>query len=181
MNKNVFIFITFLGLVSAELSQAEETLEQDKMYISSGSEIILVNLENNPISSELVNILPLKPKQLQENEVSKLLQLSVQIESAKQINTFAKKAYKGDLFLLKGNSLLFAKESFDIEVDGYVKIGKIKNMEKLIEVFETNKNIVLWNTLNYYNHQGGRHPYDYFKIINYLTWKTLTFICFLFL
>ena len=84
--------------------------------------------------------------------------------------------------IFNGTYLVLCNEDQVIKSNNnkYVKIGNINNMKNLFESFKNQKKLVLWNRINYDNYKGQVVPYDYYiRLINYLTWKSLTFVCFL--
>ena len=185
---NAFNKIISLTLFYTITASIQYTLEEDKIYILIGEETFLINLIKNSITKELISLLPLKTKFFEENEGKKFLPLSVQIETETYIalEDFSNKANIGDLFLFKGKKLILFNEQRELVNNNgdYIKIGYAKQPDDIICSMNKNKNktFLLWNTLNYADHKGKIKPYAYYNsIMNYFTWKALTFFCFLFL
>ena len=187
---NTFYLIISLTLYYTIFSSIQYSLEEDKIYILIGEEAFLVNLIENSITNELISLLPLKTKLLEENNSKINLPLSVEIEA----ETFPKnnnnnsiiKADMGDLFLVKGQRKLVLfnqSKTFINNNDEYFKIGNIEHSNKIINYIPKNRNksCVLLNTLNYADHKGKIKPYTYNSLMNFFTWKIFTFFCFLFL
>ena len=76
---SVFLIIS-LALYSTLFSlPIQYTLEEDKMYISIGSEAFLINLFESIVTQELISLLPQKTK-FQEENGKIILPLNVKIE-----------------------------------------------------------------------------------------------------
>ena len=162
----------------------ENSLKDDKMYILIGEDIFPINLISSPINTDLISILPLKTKLVQQDTVKAHLQLKVQIDTALSITdlTSSINCQKGDVLLYQGAQLVIIKESTTInnESGDYIKLGNCPRSEELMNNIEATKSILLWNSLNYENHEGKVKPYgNYNSIMNYFTWKIFTFFCFL--
>ena len=162
----------------------ENSLKDDKMYILIGEDIFPINLISSPINTDLISILPLKTKLVQQDTVKAHLQLKVQIDTALSITdlTSSINCQKGDVLLYQGTQLVIIKESTTISNDSgdYIKLGNCPRSEELMNNIEATKSILLWNSLNYENHEGKVKPYgNYNSIMNYFTWKIFTFFCFL--
>ena len=162
----------------------ENSLKDDKMYILIGEDIFPINLISSPINTDLISILPLKTKLVQQDTVKAHLQLKVQIDTALSIPdlTSSINCIKGDVLLYQGAQLVIIKESTIInnESGDYIKLGNCPRSEELMNNIEATKSILLWNSLNYENHEGKVKPYgNYNSIMNYFTWKIFTFFCFL--
>ena len=184
---NTFYLIISLTLYYTIVSSIQYSLEEDKIYILIGEETFLINLIENSITQELINLLPLKTKILEENHAEINLPLSVEIETELlSHDNYISKANIGDLFLVKGQKkLVLFNESKAIinNNDLYIKIGNTEHSNKISNFLRKNKNkrCMLLNTLNYADHKGKIKPYTYNTLINYFTWKIFTFFCFLFL
>ena len=162
----------------------ENSLKDDKMYILIGEDIFPINLISSPINTDLISMLPLKTKLVQQDTVKAHLQLKVQIDTALSITdlTSSINCQKGDVLLYQGAQLVIIKESTTInnESGDYIKLGNCPRSEELMNNIEATKSILLWNSLNYENHEGKVKPYgNYNSIMNYFTWKIFTFFCFL--
>ena len=179
----ILSFSLFLSILTFSM---EEALDIDKMYILIGEKIFMLNLIENEITYELISILPLKIKLVEENFESIHMRLSSEIKT----NIFIENknsiinTKKGDIFLFKGSEIIIFYESTKI-IDGngdYLKIGFLKETEEFLNLVKINKSIFLWNTLNYENDKGKVKPYGHYtSIMNYLTWKVFTFFLFLLL
>ena len=181
---SVFLIIS-LALYSALFSLSIQiTLEEDKMYISIGSEAFLINLFESIVTQELISLLPQKTK-FQEENGKIILPLNVKIETENYFSgeKFSNKANIGDLFLSKGKEIILITEpkKFWENNSDYIKIGHTNQIGELISSMEKNRNkkFSLMNTLNYAEHKGKIKPYAY-SLMHY-SWKILTFFCFLFL
>lgn len=177
----ILSIILFSAVASATF---ENNLKDDKMYIFIGEDIFPINLIPSPINIDLISILPQKTKLIQQDAMKASLQLKVQIETALSIPdlTPSINCQKGDVLLYQGTQLIILKESTSISNDSgdYVKIGNCPRSEELINSIQITKSILLWNSLNYENHEGKVKPYgNYNSIMNYFTWKIFTFFCFL--
>ena len=162
----------------------ENSLKDDKMYILIGEDIFPINLISSPINTDLISILPLKTKLVQQDTVKAHLQLKVQIDTALSIPdlTSSINCIKGDVLLYQGAQLVIIKEFTTInnESGDYIKLGNCPRSEELMNNIEATKSILLWNSLNYENHEGKVKPYGHYNsIMNYFTWKIFTFFCFL--
>ena len=105
---NLFFFLLFHFSYS---KVAHNILDIDKMYISIGKEMFLINLIQNEVSEELIIILPLKTKLIEENANEKSLSISTHIEIPKMYSSSVIKANKGDIIIYKGKELIILKES----------------------------------------------------------------------
>lgn len=176
----ILSIILFSAVASATF---ENNLQDDKMYIFIGEDTFQINLIPSPINIDLISILPQKTKLIQQDEMKASLQLKVQIETALSIPdlTPSINCQKGDVLLYQGTQLIILKESTSISNDSgdYVKLGNCPRSEELINSIQITKSILLWNSLNYENHEGKVKPYgNYNSIMNYFTWKIFTFFCF---
>ena len=172
----LFYFVTSLAV--------KNKLEQDKMYILINETAYMINLKENPITTELISLLPLKTKIIEKDySTSKYMLLNTKIDTF-QIESSAFHANKGDLILSNGKELILLNEPSTINnVNGdYIKIGSIAENEKesLFNSMTKNKTIFLWNTLNYQNHQEKVKTYGvYNSLMNFFTWKIFTLLCFI--
>lgn len=188
--KQFFVLTIFNFPIIYSLSIATKSKTHDKLYLLLGHETFDASLDFNPISIELINTLPMKINLNLEkddelkisNQSLKYIPLATKIESTKNSETFIDKTNKGDVMIFNGTYLVLCNEDQVIKSNNnkYVKIGNINNMKNLFESFKNQKKLVLWNRINYDNYKGQVVPYDYYiRLINYLTWKSLTFVCFL--
>ena len=158
--------------------------KQNNLYLLLGHNAFKANLEFNQVSMELTNILPMKLKKeaVIENKNLTYIPLTTKIDSFKNIESNFNEIHEGDLMIYNGTFLVLCNKNRTIENDNnyYVKIGKMGKINEFNDELKNQKNIMLWNNLNYENHKGQVVPYDYYRrIINFLTWKSLTFVCFL--
>ena len=179
--RTLILSMMLISLVAAVTF--ENTLKEDKMYILIGEEIFPVNLIQSPITLDLISILPLKMKLFQEDFDRINLKLKMQIETTLIPSIEPSiKCMKGDLLLNQGKELVIISESTTVENDkgDYIKIGNCENFDELSNKIEKNKTSLLWNSLNYENHEGKVKPYgNYNSVLNYFSWKIFTFFCFL--
>ena len=179
----ILYFLSFLLYFGVSAISVKNTIDDDKLYILIGEETFLVNLIENPVTKELISVLPMKIKLLNEGISSKNMSLTFKIDTTNLISSESLqiKAAKGDLILFKGKELVLTNEETTIsnESGDYIKIGNTKESESLFNSLTKSKRILLWNTLNYDNHMGKVKPYGYFSLMNYFTWKIFTFFCFL--
>ena len=182
----ISLFIT-LSLYYVVVTIAfQPSLEEDKIFIILGKETFLVRLIKNQMTKELISVLPLKTNLLEEKQSSRNLPLSVKIgtENYASLQIPYTEGNKGDLYLYKGKDLILFNETATISNNGeYVKLGIIDQVDELFDVMKKYKNnILLWNTLDYAIHKGKINPNTYYiSLMNFFTWKVLTFFCFLFL
>ena len=94
------------------------------------------------------------------------------------------KADVGDIFLYQRKELIIINRKTEFEnFNGeYIKLGKTEYTNELYDSIKHNKPVYLWNSFNYANYNEKIKPHEYYmSIMNFLTWKILTVICFLFL
>jgi len=182
---NSYLYILFFSLFYFTDSKTfNKILDNDKMYILIGEKVFLVNLLENAMTQELISVLPLKTRLLEDNSITKKFELTTMIETTNLVNEQDKiiQVKKGDLMLFKGKELVLFNEILKINnYEGdYIKIGSIKQVEELNSSIKDKKRILLWNSLNYENHEGKIKPYGFYtSLMNYFTWKLFTFVCFL--
>ena len=182
MNSNIFLLLNIL-FYSVSAVSLENLLKEDIMLIRIEEESFPINLFESPISKELISILPLKIRQIQNNSATIKLPLKANLETIDLITSTNSTniANKGDVFIYKGKDIIISNEYTNLTGDKeeYIKIGTCKNTEDLFKKITKTKSIFLWNTLNYENHKGKVKPYGkYNSIMNYFTWKIFTFFCF---
>ena len=187
------IYILSLLIFKAVSSVSiKNSLDSDRMYIFFEERVFEINLIESDITNELISILPLKTKLMEENtnmaNQRYIIPLWEDIEVSNFIldqehNKYIKVA-KGDLILFKRKELiLFDKEEFffDEERD-YIKIGRMNDIDKFLSTIKRDNKIFLWNSLNYKNQKEKVKPNVYYtSIMNYLTLKIFTVFCFIFL
>lgn len=162
----------------------ENNLEQDLMYLLIEEETFQIRLIENPITKELLSILPLKVKTITKDSTNIEIPLNINMEMLALTHTINGpiQGNKGDVLLFKGKELIILNESsFFINDSGdYIKIGICKETEGILNKIGKNKTVLLLNILNYESHRGKYKPYgNYLSIMNYFTWKIFTFFCFL--
>lgn len=183
----VIINILLLTIFFAVSSKAiKNRFENDKLYIFIGEKSFPVNLIKNSVTMELLSILPMKVRLLNEDISSKKLSLNIYIDTSNEISFTNSEinAKKGDLILFQGRELILLNEAKNFKNgDGeYLKIGYIEDMDNLFNSITKKQRILLLNSLNYETNLGKVKPYAYYNsLMNYLSWKILTFFCFLFL
>ena len=184
MNQNIFklSLISFLAVYTISINSK---IDNDKLFIFIGEETFLINLIESPITQELINLLPLKTKLLDETFSSKKMSLSIEIESSSLISSNSQIFVSpGDLLLYQGKELILVNKSNILtnEKGELFKIGHTEKVENFYNSISRNKTIYLWNNLNYENYLEKVKPYGFYtSIMNYFTWKVFTFFCFLLL
>ncbi len=182
---SLFIFLTLYYIIAA--ISTHQTLEENKIFMVVGKEAFLVNIIENPITKKLISLLPLKTNLLEEKKSTKQLILPTEIETENDFSPKMEKIFgqPGDIFLRNGKELVLFNETATINNENgeYVKLGVIEEEKNLMKIMQKSKQkILLWNTLDYEYHKGKINPYTYYSnIMNFLTWKVLTFFCFLLL
>ena len=147
--------------------------------------MFLINLFDNPIRKEIISLMPLKSIPVEKNNF-KYLPLSLEIEEdSSMLNQDPViKADVGDIFLYQRKELIIINRKTEFEnFNGeYIKLGKTEYTNELYDSIKHNKPVYLWNSFNYANYNEKIKPHEYYmSIMNFLTWKILTVICFLFL
>ena len=180
---NCYIFILLSILFYTISSSQEALLKEDIIFIGIEEESFPINLIESPITRELIYILPLKIRQIQNDSTSIKMPLKANLEAIDLVSSLnsTDKANKGDVFIYKGKEIVISNEYTKLTDDKeeYIKIGTCKNPEDLLNKIAKSKSIFLWNNINYENHKGKVKPYGkYNSIINYFTWKIFTFFCF---
>ena len=186
--RNIYILSIFLFKIISSIS-VSNTLDSDKMYIFLEEKIFLINLKESDITNELISIFPLKTKLLEEETGNNKYRIPLfeditsnlifEQEENKNI-----KVTKGDVLLYKRKELILFNEddSFFYDSNDFIKIGELNDIDNFLNSIKKNNKILLWNTLNYQNEKGKIKPNVYYtSIMNYLTWKIFTFLCFIFL
>ncbi len=174
-------FLLFFGVSSISI---KNHLDNDILYILIDEETFQINLIENSVTKELLSILPMKIKLINEGTSSKSMSLTTKIDTSNVITAENSeiKVGKGDLLLFQGKELILINEETTItnENGDYIKLGKTQKSERLFDLITKSKRIMLWNVFNYDNHRGKVKPYGkYNSIMNYLSWKIFTFFCFL--
>ena len=186
------IYILSLIILRAVFSiSIKSSLDSDKMYIFYEEKIFKINLVESDVTNELISILPLKTKLIEENiSINNIHKYSIPLWADIEVSNFIVehnkylKVSKGDIILYKRkNLILFDEENFFFDENkDYIKIGKMENAEEFLKVIKKDNKIFLWNTLNYQNQKEKVKPNVYYtSIMNYLTWKIFTVFCFIFL
>ena len=184
---NYFLISLFLCFTSlSQIASINNSLSENVMYIRLGEEIFLINLYDNPIRKEIISLMPLKSIPVEKNNF-KYLPLSLVIEEDNSMynKDFIIQADVGDIFLYQRKEIIIInrKTSFENYNGEYIKIGKTEYTNELYDSMKyNNKPVYLWNSYNYANYNEKIKPHEYYmSIMNFLTWKILTVICFLFL
>ena len=182
MNCYIFLLLSIL-FYSVSAVSIESLLKEDIMFIHIEEESFPINLIESPITKELISILPLKSRQIQNDSTTMKISLKANLETIDLFSSInsTNKANKGEVFIYKGKDIIISNEYTNLSGDKeeYIKIGTCKNTEDLLNKIKKTKSIVLWNTLNYENHKGKVKTYGkYNSIMNYFTWKIFTFFCF---
>ena len=183
---NSFFISLFIYLCSfPSISSVDNSLSENVMYIRLGEEMFLINLFDNPIRKEIISLMPLKSIPVEKNNF-KYLPLSLEIEEdSSMLNQDPViKADVGDIFLYQRKELIIINRKTEFEnFNGeYIKLGKTEYTNELYDSIKHNKPVYLWNSFNYANYNEKIKPHEYYmSIMNFLTWKILTVICFLFL
>ena len=181
---NTYLSFLFFSILCFCPAKTYTVLETDKIYISISNNIFLMNLVQNSITQELISILPLKTKFIGENSFQTTVSLTTELEIPNVLDNNIIEGNKGDVLLFKGKELIIFKEKNIISHSNndYIKIGYIEDVEKLLNLIEKKKKFILWNSLNYENNSEKVKPYGYYtSLMNFLTWKIFTFICFILL
>ena len=189
--RNIYI-LSILIIKIISIISISNSLDSDKMYIflEEKEKTFEINLIENDITNELISILPLKTKLVEEEDEKHkyIIPLLDEIETSnfifEQEENKNIKAVKGDLLLFKKKELILFNEdkSFFDENNDYIKIGRLDDVDDFLNSVKKNNKIFLWNELNYQNQKGKVKPNVYYtSIMNYLTWKIFTFFCFIFL
>ena len=181
---SLLIFSYFYVLISSLSLEANE-INEGVLYIRIGENIFLTHLYENPIRKELISLLPLKSIPIEKNDY-KCLPLSLEIDEDNTIsdNNYIIQANEGDIILYQKKELILInnKATFDNLNGEYIKLGYTEEIKKLYNLIQINKPVYLWNSFNYVNYNEKIKPNEhYMSIMNFLTWKILTIICFLFL
>ena len=184
MNTLYISFFLYLSIISSIISLDNQSSE-NVMYIRSGEKIFSINLYETPIKKEIISLMPLKSIPVEKNNF-KYLPLSLEIEEdSSMLNQDPViKADVGDIFLYQRKELIIINRKTEFEnFNGeYIKLGKTEYTNELYDSIKHNKPVYLWNSFNYANYNEKIKPHEYYmSIMNFLTWKILTVICFLFL
>ena len=179
---SLFIYICCLSSIIS----IDKTLSESIMYIRFGEEMFLINLYDNPIRKEIISLMPLKSNPIEKNNL-KYLPLSLEIEEEYSLYNQDPivEADVGDIFLFQRKEIIIInkKTNFDNTNGEYIKLGKTDFVNELYDSMKfNNKPVYLWNSYNYADYNEKIKPHEYYmSIMNFLTWKILTVICFLFL
>ena len=180
---NILLLALFFAVSSKTM---QNKIENNKLYIFIGEKSFPVSLIENSVTMELISILPMKVKLLNEDISSKNLSLNIRIDTSNEMSIINSRinAKKGDLILFQGKELILLNEDKIIKNDNgdYLKIGYTEDIDILFNSITKNRIILLLNSLNYETNIGKVKPYAYYtSLMNYLSWKILSFFCFLFL
>ena len=83
----ILYFLSFLIYFGVSAISVKNTIEDDKLYILIGEETFLVNLIENPVTKELISVLPMKIKLLNEGISSKNMSLTFKIDTTNLISS----------------------------------------------------------------------------------------------
>jgi len=181
-NISFFLYLCVLSLVYSK----ENSLTENTMYIRLGEKIFSINLYENPIKKEILSLMPLKSIPVDKNNF-KYLPLSLEIEKDNSMMSQDDEVIQadiGDVFLFRRKEIIIVNKKTEFEnFNGeYIKLGKTEFTNELYDIMKYNKTVYLWNSYNYANYNEKIKPNEhYMSIMNFLTWKILTVICFLFL
>ena len=186
--RNIYILSIFIFKLFYAIS-VNNLLDSDKMYIFLEEKVFLINLKESDLTNELISILPLNTKLIEQDGNHKyIIPLFEDIKRSEFIFEQEEdkiiKVTKGDLLLYKRKDIVLFNEDKYIsdENNDYIKIGKLNDIDGFLKTVKKNSKIFLWNALNYQNQKGEVKPNVYYtSIMNYLTWKIFTFFCFIFL
>ena len=180
-------FLLYFALIYSVSSISIQNEQKDElMYILIDKEMFPIKLIDNPVSEELITILPLR-SQLINKDISKIeLSLNARIKTVTLFQTINSpiEVQKGDLLLYQGKKLILYNESTILNNNegDFLKIGNCNSIDELSNKIGNNKSIFLYSTLDSENYEGKINPYDkYNSIMNYFTWKIFTFFCFVLL
>ncbi len=182
---NSFYISLFLCLLSS-ICSIDNSLSEGIMYIRLGEEMFLINLYDTQIRKEIISLMPLKSIPIDKNNF-KYLPLSLEIEEENLLynQDSIMRADVGDILLFQRKEIIIInrKTDFDNNNGEYIKLGKTEFANELYNSMKyNNKPVYLWNSFNYANYNEKIKPHEYYmSIMNFLTWKILTVICFLFL
>ena len=185
MNTFYISFFLYLSIISSIISLDNQSSE-NVMYIRSGEKIFSINLYETPIKKEIISLMPLKSIPVEKNKF-KYLPLSLEIEKDNSMMSQDDEVIQadiGDVFLFKRKEIIIVNKKTEFEnFNGeYIKLGKTEFTNELYDIMKYNKTVYLWNSYNYANYNEKIKPNEhYMSIMNFLTWKILTVICFLFL
>ena len=186
---NSFFILIFLYLCYTSQSISNDNpLIESTLYIKLGEEMFSVKLYDNHIRGELLSLLPLRVNPLKENEFISLL-LPLEIRMEKEFSTVGQnsliEAEKGDIILFKRKELIIIDKEIILDNNNneYIKLGKTENTDNLYNSINFNKQtIYLWNAFNYEDFNVNIKPHEhYINVMNYITYKIVTLICYLYL
>ena len=191
--RNIYILSIFIIKVAFAVS-IKNSFDSDIMYIFYEEEekIFKINLIESDITNEIISILPLKTKLIEENTNMINHRYSIPLWDDIEVSNFLVdqenneyiKVTKGDIVLFKGKELILFNEDYSFldENKEYIKIGKLNNIDEFLNNIRRDNKIFLWNSLNYQNQREKVKPNVYYtSIMNYLTWKIFMVFCFIFL
>ena len=185
---NSFFILIFLHLCYTSQSISNDKPIESILYIKLGEEIFSVNLYDNHITYQLLGILPLRVNPIKENEFISLL-LPSEIRMEKEFSTVGQnsliEAEKGDIVLYKRKELIIIDKEIILDNinNEYIKLGKTENTDNLYNSINFNKQtIYLWNAFNYEDFNVNIKPHEhYINVMDYITYKIVTLICYLYL
>ena len=189
---NSFFILIFLYLCYLSQSNTNDNpFNESILYIRLGEEMFSVNLYDSPIRRELISILPLRVNPLKKNEfIYLMLRSEIRIEKEFEANgqNSIIEAEKGDIILYKKKELIIINQNIILDNNNneYIKLGKTENTEDLYNSINFNnfnkQSIYLWNSFNYENFKENIKPHEHYNnVMNYITYKIVTLICYLYL
>ena len=184
MNSFYILLFSYLYTLISSIS-IDNIPTEGIMYIKIGEKMFSLNIYDNPISKELISLLPIKSVPVDKNNM-KYFSLGLEIEEEDSLDEkdLIIKADAGDVLLYKKKEIIIVnrKINFDNYNGEYIKLGYTKFTNELHDTLKYNKPVYLWNSFNYQNYNEKIKPHEYYmSIMNFLTWKIVTIFCFLFL
>lgn len=186
------LFITILILIIINSSNALSHLEEKKLYLIIGSRTFTATLDSNEAVTSLKGLLPLQIKMLDDGKIAKshkfsssLKYVSRGMKGIKQNEEIIGEAQAGDIVMYESQYLTIFYDKFNSN-QKFVKIGHVdvegEDMEELKDALGKNDVEILWILCNPENDDCKVPFSSYFVVdLHFLTWKVLSFLCFLFL
>lgn len=191
-NFNFFISLLISSLISLSLSILPQ--DQNKLYLIIDGHTFKADLESNELVSNLKGLLPLKIKMFDDESIAKSYIFSSSLgyvsrgmsknkNEENKVGEFSSDIQAGDIIMYEGKYLTIFYDSFKSE-SKYVKIGHVdfNDLEELRNTLGKKDIDITWITCNPENDDCKVPPSSYFVVdLHFLTWKVLSFLCFLFL
>ena len=187
---NSFYFLIFLGLCSSSLSISENPSSESILYIRLGEEMFSVNLYDSPIRRELISLLPLQSNPINKKEFIHFPltleieeDIEIEIENSAVGGNSVIELEKGDVVLFQKKELIVINKKIILDNNNeYIKLGKTEFTDELYNAIKFNKPVYLWNSFDYINYNENIKPHEhYINIMNFITYKIVTVICYLYL